>query len=103
MQGSGQQGTMVVRLIPALLLTLLVSVPAAAKPAQSHENWRFRDVSFVDSPAFQLPGADIGPLGRIGVGMFGNRDKTARQRAVTVREIDAPRQRRPGVGLSVKF
>jgi hypothetical protein len=92
-----------VRPVPALLLALLGSVPAAAQPKSTPDQWRLHEVNFADNPALKLPGADIGSLGRLGVGMFGIRTEPLRQPAVTVREIDAPRQRRAGVGISLKF
>ena len=90
------------RLMSVALLALIVAAPAVARDS-SPSNWRVGGVNYPNEPAWQLPGARLGDKGRFGVGIFGLRSETARQRAVTVREIDAPRPRRAGVGLSLKF
>ena len=92
-----------VRLVPAVLLLLFASEPADAQSGSSAESWRFREVEFANNPSIQLPAADIGTNGRLGLGIFGFKAESARQRAVTVREVDTPRYRRAGVGFSLKF
>lgn len=91
------------RLFPVAFLSLLTAFPASAQTTADAENWRVRDVSFALEPALQPPGTTIGSHGRLGLGMFGLKSEQSRQRAVTVREIDAPRHRRAGVGFSLKF
>jgi hypothetical protein len=90
------------RLHAVALVALLTSIPSAAQTVGS-DNWRFREVRPAVEPARQLPGAKLGANGRFGIGMFGIRDDSARRRPVIVREVDAPRHRRAGVGFSLKF
>ena len=47
--------------------------------------------------------AEIGPGAHFGFGIFGLKQERSHLRPVTVREIDAPKQRRPAVGFSLKF
>jgi len=83
-------------------VALLTPVSTQAQDA-SHDGWRFREVIFRSQPQSLLPGAQLGANARFGLGMFGIRSEATRQRPVTVREIDAPRQRRAGLGFSLKF
>lgn len=47
--------------------------------------------------------AEIAPNARLGFGIFGLKSERSRQAPVTVREIDIPKTRRAGVGLSIRF
>ena len=91
-----------VRSVTALLLLTMVAAPAAGQSVAGTNDWRFRDVSF-QTPERQPPSIDVGSYGRLGLGMFGLKSETPRSRAVTGRDLSAPRQRRAGVGWSLKF
>jgi hypothetical protein len=91
------------RLVPVALFLSFVAAPAAAQVAVNPETWRVRDISFAVDPAMQLPGTVVGSNGRLGLGTYGLNTDPTRQRAVTVRDVDAPRRRRAGIGFSMKF
>lgn len=92
-----------VRLVPVTLLLLLASEPADAQSESGADAWRFRQVEYSNNANLQLSATTIGSRGRLGLGIFGFKSDPARQRAVTVREVDAPRHRRAGIGFSLKF
>jgi len=48
-------------------------------------------------------GAEVSPKATVGLGMFGLKPERAQQMPVTARELGAPRTRRAGVGVRVKF
>lgn len=91
------------RLVPVALLSVLVAQPAATQVAANPENWRVREIYFTVDRASQLPATAVGSHGRLGLGIFGLNTEPTRQPAVTVRDVDAPRRRRAGVGFSMKF
>ena len=102
MTKSGHQGTRMTRLVCVALLSTIVTAPAAGQPLANSGAWRVAEIS-VPTNSAQLPAVDVGNSGRIGFGMFGLKPETARSRAVVVRDVTAPRHRRAGVGLSLKF
>jgi hypothetical protein len=84
------------------LFVALVSLVAAPAVGQSKgEAWRIRELPVKTKPALSLESA-AGTASRIGVGMFGLKSHTP-FRPVTVDEVTAPKSRRPGVGVSLKF
>jgi hypothetical protein len=102
MPTSGQQGALMSRLVPALLLAFLATVPAAAQTTPTPDAWRISDL-LPPGDDRRIPAFELGPNGRLGLGMFGVKPESARGPAVTVRDVTAPRHRRAGVGFSLKF
>jgi hypothetical protein len=100
---SGQQGEPMTRPVVILSLLTLVATPATGQSNSSTEPWRIREMTPPASQNYQPPAVDVGSSGRFGIGIFGLKPDTARGRAITVRDVNAPRQRRAGVGLSLKF
>lgn len=90
------------RLVCVALLSAAVAAPAAGQSLASSDAWRLREASVQENNA-RLPAIDLGNNGRVGVGMYGPKPETSRNRAVVVRDVTAPRQRRAGVGLTLKF
>lgn len=90
------------RPVSSLLLLTLIATPAAGQNVGDAESWRIREPA---NRALERepPSIDIGSYGRFGLGMFGLKPETPRNRAVTVREVTSPKQRRAGVGFSLKF
>jgi len=91
-----------VRSTCAALLLIAIAAPAAGQNMTADNAWRVRDTT-IDTPRQQLPAIEVGNFGRFGVGIFGLKSQTPRSRAVTVREVSEPRERRAGVGFSMKF
>ena len=99
-----------VRLGPVALFAM--SLPAAAlgnPPAPDAKSPPARTFH-LPQPSYVSDGADerfgraqIAPNAHFGVGMFGLKPEKSPLRPVTVREIDAPKQRRAAVGFSLKF
>jgi len=99
---SGQQGTPMIRPITILFLLAISAAPAAAQNIGSSSEWRLREVN-IQTEERQLPALEVGGYGRIGIGMFGLKSAIPRSRAVIGHEVSAPKQRRAGVGFSMKF
>ena len=58
---------------------------------------------FSDSSGERFGRAQIAPNAQVGIGMFGLKPEKSPLRPATVREIDAPKQRRAAVGFSLRF
>lgn len=99
---SGQQDLPMVRPISVALLLILPLSPAIGQRASNADAWLFRNVT-IQTAEQQPPSVEVGSYGRLGVGMFGLKSGTPRGKAVTVREVSEPRQRRAGIGFSLKF
>lgn len=99
---SGQLVASMARLHCLALLSALIATPLAAETPSTAEPWRIRDVAYAD-PETPLPSVQVGSTARIGFGIFGLKAETKRRKAVTVRDVSAPRHRRAGVGISLKF
>jgi hypothetical protein len=93
---------LMVRLVPIILLLTLTATPAAGQDLGSAEAWRIRGTAD-PTPDRQPPAVNVGSFGSFGLGMFGLKPQSPRSRAVTVREMTEPRQRRAGVGFSLRF
>ena len=100
---SGQQGARMTRPVIILSLLTLVATPAAGQSISNSEPWRLREMTPPPAEEHQRPAIDVGSSGRFGIGIFGLKPDTARGRAITVREVNEPRNRRAGVGFSLKF
>ena len=99
---SGQQGMPMVRFVPIALLLTLCTAPAAGQAVGNGGSWRVRDVT-IQTAERHLPSIEAGAHGRFGLGMFGLKNDTPRSRAVIGHEVSAPKQRRVGLGFSMKF
>ena len=101
---------------------ILMALPAAAsgkpapgpsspgKLAQPTEEVRaFRSMAITPTPSdFDFTDriglkTELSPTASFGIGIFGLKAERNRQAPVTVREIAAPKTRRAGVGISLKF
>ena len=91
-----------VRVCSFLLLLILGAVPAVAQSTASADLLRIRE-SPPPRHDPQLPAINVGPGGQFGLGIFGLKSQTPRSRAVVGYEVTAPKQRRAGVGFSLKF
>ena len=100
---SGQQRVPMTRLVIILSLLTLVATPATGQRISSTEPWRIGEISLPAVEEHERPELDVGSSGRFGIGIFGLKPDTARGRAITVREVNEPRNRRAGVGFSLKF
>jgi len=89
------------RLACAALFSVCIAAPVTAQTT-STPSWRIEEISLAATEP-PLPALAVGSYGRLGLGVFGLKSETVRSRAVTVREISAPRPRRPGLGFSLKF
>ena len=100
-----------VRLGSVALIALFL--PAAAwgdPPASDPKSGQVRSFGlpqlssdFSDATDERFGRAQIAPNAHFGFGMFGLKSEKSPLRPVTVREIDAPKQRRAAVGFSLKF
>jgi hypothetical protein len=88
--------------LPIVLLVSLIAAPAAGQTAAGADAWRVREVT-VRNAERHLPSIDVGSNARFGLGVFGLKSQTPRSKAVIGHELSAPKQRRAGVGFSVKF
>lgn len=99
-----------VRLASAALILLSLPATAWSNPPEAKAAGH--------KPSFQMPRpssdyglasetrigrAEIAPNAHFGFGMFGLKSEKSPLRPVTVREINAPKQRRAAVGFSLKF
>ena len=109
------------RLVPAGLIAAFSILPAAALAADPSENpWRVRDkpatvrnfgISGDPGTAHwersdrsrMIAGRRIAPNGTIGFGMFGQKSTNSPLAPVTVRDLATPKQRRAGLGFSLRF
>ena len=91
-----------VRIGSFLLLLALSAMPAVAQSTATDEILRIRETPS-PRPDPQLPAISVGSTGQFGLGMFGLKSQTPRSRAVVGYEVSAPKQRRAGVGFSLKF
>ena len=91
-----------VRVASFLLLLALSAMPAVAQSTATAETLRIRETP---SPRYdpQLPAISVGSAGQFGLGIFGLKPQTPRSHAVVGYEVSAPKQRRAGVGFSLKF
>lgn len=91
-----------VRVGSLLLLLALSEMPAVAQSTATAEILRIRETP---SPGHdpQLPAISVGSTGQFGLGIFGLKSQTPRSRAVVGYEVSTPKQRRAGVGFSLKF
>jgi hypothetical protein len=103
----------------APLFLILLSAPAwaqsinlgsglqrAAQPDQSEVSRRdfaIGETGWSASDDRMSLSTKIGPNLSAGLGMFGHKRDKGYQRPVTGRELDLPKSRRAGVGLSLKF
>ena len=55
------------------------------------------------APDTRIGRAEIAPNAQFGFGMFGLKSERSHLQPVTVREINAPKQRRAAIGFSLKF
>jgi hypothetical protein len=90
------------RLVCVAVVSVFVSAPAAAQTVSKAPEWRLPEVT-VPAGEPQMPAIEVGPSGRFGLGMFGLKSGAPRSRAVVGHEVSAPKQRRAGVGFSLKF
>ena len=90
------------RLHCVAFLSAFIAAPVAAETPPTAVSWRVSDVAFSDMET-PPPSVRVGPNAQIGFGIFGLKAETKRRKAVTVRDISAPRHRRVGVGFSLKF
>jgi hypothetical protein len=91
-----------VRVCSFLLLLALGAMPAAAQSSASADLLRIRETPPPRNDP-QLPAINLGSGGQFGLGIFGLKSQTPRSRAVVGYEVTAPKQRRAGVGFSLKF
>ena len=91
------------RLVSVALLSALWVAPAAGQVIAHDDGWRIAEPPPFASSELRLPAAEISRKGRFGFGLFGIKREKAHDRPVTVRDVEAPRQRRAGVGFSLKF
>ncbi|HEY5459876.1 MAG TPA: hypothetical protein VIJ81_10450 [Sphingomicrobium sp.] len=91
-----------VRVGSFLLLMALGAMPAVAESTAPAEILRIREIPS-PSPDPQLPAINVGSTAQFGLGMFGLKPQTPRNRPVVGYEVSAPKQRRAGVGFSLKF
>lgn len=90
------------RFLSTILLLIVVATPAFGQSVGHKEEWRIRDVTVPGDDA-ERPAINIGPNARFGPGIFGLKPQTPRSRAVIANEVNAPKQRRAGIGFSLKF
>jgi len=112
-----------VRLVP--IAAFLVASPVWPQATQSGTHsigtneWQIAEESRTSAHEFQtgnfpnyelsgsgsqlFAGAEVSPNAAVGLGMFGLKPERAQQMPVTARELGAPRTRRAGVGVRVKF
>lgn len=91
-----------VRVSSFLLLLAFIPMPALAQSTAADEILRIRETPSPQQDG-QLPAIRVGSTGQFGLGMFGLKPQTPRSRAVVGYEVSAPKQRRAGVGFSLKF
>lgn len=99
-----------VRLVSVALILLSLPTAAWSNPPKTE--------SAAQKPSFHMPRpsadydlaaggrmglAEIAPNAHFGFGMFGLKSERSHLKPVTVREINAPKQRRAAVGFSLKF
>lgn len=90
------------RSVSIFLLLVFAATPAFGQSVGHRDEWRIREVT-IPSDDTQLQLIGVGPNGRFGPGIFGLKSQTPRSRAVIGTEVSAPKQRRAGVGFSLKF
>ena len=90
---------------PVIILALLTlaATPAIGQSNSSDQSWRILEMPPPTPDKYQRPAIGVGSNGRFGFGTFGLMPDAARGRAITVREVNEPRNRRAGVGFSLKF
>jgi hypothetical protein len=91
-----------VRVGSFLLLLTMSAMPTAAQSTATAEVLRIREAPSARHDP-QLPTISVGSTGQLGLGIFGLTSQTPRSRAVVGYEVSAPKQRRAGVGFSLKF
>ncbi len=99
-----------VRLGPVALIAMSLPAPALGNPPAPVPSPPARSFylpqpssEFSDATEERFGRAKIAPNAHIGIGMFGLKPEKSALRPVTVREIDAPKQRRAAVGFSLRF
>ena len=100
-----------VRLVSVALIALSLPVSAWAKPHTTDQKPDQISAVYLPRAPAQLGHARVERIGRaelapnlhFGFGMFGLKSEKSPMRPATVREIDAPKQRRAAVGFSLKF
>lgn len=99
-----------VRLGPVALIAMslpaaaLGNPPAPVPPPLARSFYLPQPSSeFSDATDERFGRAQIAPNAHIGIGMFGLKPEKSALRPVTVREIDAPKQRRAAVGFLLRF
>ena len=99
-----------VRLGPVALIAMslpaaaLGNPPAPVPPPLARSFYLPQPSSeFSDATDERFGRAQIAPNAHIGIGMFGLKPEKSALRPVTVREVDAPKQRRAAVGFSLRF
>lgn len=91
-----------VRTLSVVMVSASLAAPAAAQTVSKSESWRIADVPSQIAER-QMPSVNVGSTGRFGPGMFGLKSQMPRSRAVVGHEVSTPKQRRAGVGFSLKF
>jgi len=99
-----------VRLGPVALIAMSLPVAALGNPPSPDPSPPARSLylpqppsKFSDATDERIGRAQIAPNAHFGIGMFGLKPEKSPLRPATVREIDAPKQRRAAVGFSLKF
>ena len=101
------------RLLPVALILALAPADAWAQPADTVQprDWRMPTLNsfppqFPSAAPFEsrlVAGAEIAPNAGFGFGMFGLKPMARLQTSVTGHDVNAPRSRRAGIGLRVRF
>ena len=91
----------------ALFSLLLPAVALAIPPASTPDGTQRFQLPDPHADRFEsgdrIGRTEIAPNTLFGFGMFGLKSEKSPQRAVTGRELDLPKQRRPAVGFSLRF
>lgn len=91
----------------ALIALWIPAVAWADQRASNRELARNFDLPRLAAGSFVSDGrigrAQIAPNAHVGFGMFGLKPEKSLLPPVTVREIDAPKQRRTALGFSLRF
>ena len=91
-----------IRLVCVALISAFAASAATAQTTGGADAWRFQEPSAPPSDR-RLPSLELSSTSRIGLGMFGIKADTSRSKAVIARDVTAPKQRRAGLGFSLKF
>lgn len=96
-----------VRLGSVALIALSLPAAALCNPPTNNQPVRNFHLQQPSADRFAPDGrfgrTEIAPNTHFGFGVFGLKSEKSHLQPVTVREIDAPKQRRAAVGFSLKF